>query len=512
MQKLINFLKKNIFVLLILVLTIPTFFKMLPYGMFSTQDFHIFRLVEFDKCVKILQIPCRWSPDAGLGYGEPLFNFYGQFTYALGEIYHLLGGSFINSIKFLFIISLAGSAVSMFYLAKNLWKDNYAAFISSIIYLYAPYRAVDVWVRGALPEAFSFILFPLIILFIDRYIEKKKLADVLMFTLLLSILIITHNLSLVMFAPLLIVWIVFRLYENKNWKLTFPITVSFVSSFLMTAFYILPVAFESKFIDLQSTITGYFDFHNHYVTSTELFIKNFWGYGASVWGPNDGLSLAIGYLQWILPIVIILVLIYRYIGTREKKFAIYHLPFIILFLMGWFYIFLTHNKSTPIWEHLPFMAYIQFPWRFLGMVVFCFSLASGLLVVMFDKWKIWITILVCLAVIVLNAPFFRPDIWYKVGDSYYTTGKEWVRQRTASIGDFWPNFGYKIPSLPSDGKYINYFPGWVSKVSQKGGLIPAAGSRFTDTPVRVIGNIISIVSIIGFLIFLMFKNKWIKET
>ena len=146
------------------------------------------------------------------------------------------------------------------------------------------------------------------------------------------------------------------------------------------------------------------------------------------------------------------------------------------------------------------------------MVVFCFSLASGLLVVMFDKWKIWITILVCLAVIVLNAPFFRPDIWYKVGDSYYTTGKEWVRQRTASIGDFWPNFGYKIPSLPSDGKYINYFPGWVSKVSQKGGLIPAAGSRFTDTPVRVIGNIISIVSIIGFLIFLMFKNKWIKET
>ena len=490
MQKLINFLKKNIFLILVLVLTIPTFFKMLPYGMFTTQDFHIFRLVEFDKCVKSLQIPCRWIQDAGLGYGEPLFNFYGQFTYAIGEIYHLIGGSFINSIKFLFILSLAGSAVSMFYLARQVWKNNFSAAISSMIYLYAPYRAVDVWVRGALPEAFCFILFPLILLSIEE-------NSVTWFSILLSILVLTHNLSLIMFLPLLGVWVIYR----KFWKGI----LGGVVAVLISAFYILPVIFESKFIDLQSTIIGYFDFHNHYVTSTELFIKNFWGYGASVWGPNDGLSLAIGYLQWILPILILAVLIFRKQIVKYKEF-------LILFILGWFYIFLTHNKSTPIWEHLPFMAYIQFPWRFLGMVVFCFSLASGLIAVLFEKWKIWIAVLICAVAIVLNTPFFRPDIWYKVGDTHYTTGTEWVRQRTASIGDFWPNFGHKIPSIPSDGKYINYFPGWLSKIPEKNGLIPVNGSKFTDTPIRRIGNIISLVSIVGFLMIIIFKHKWIKKT
>jgi len=221
-------------------------------------------------------------------------------------------------------------------------------------------------------------------------------------------------------------------------------------------------------------------------------------------GPKDYLSLAVGYLQWILPAVTFLVLLLKKKLFKNKEF-------VVLLILAWFYIFLTHNKSTIIWEHLPFMAYIQFPWRFLGMAVFCFSLASGLLINLFDKAKVWLTILLCGAAILLNAPFFRPDVWYKVTDSYYTTGTEWVRQRTASIGDFWPNLGHAIPDVPSDGKYINYFPGWVSKVPAQNGLIPSKGSVFTDTPVRKIGNIISLVSILGFAAVFITRKKWGKE-
>src|SRR3990172_12117775 len=116
MKKIINFLKVHKWFLVIL-LSLPTFWRLLPFGIHSMQDFHLFRLYEFDKCVESLQIPCRWAPDAGLGYGEPLFNFYGQLVYAFGEVFHLAGFSFINSLKILFILSLAASGVSMFFLA-----------------------------------------------------------------------------------------------------------------------------------------------------------------------------------------------------------------------------------------------------------------------------------------------------------------------------------------------------------------------------------------------------------
>src|SRR3989344_5050765 len=128
MQKIINFFKAHKWFLVIL-LSIPTFWRLFMPGIHSMQDFHLFRLQQFDKCVQNFQIPCRWAPDAGLGYGEPLFNFYGQFAYAVGEIFHLVGFNFINSLKILFILSLVGSGVGMFFLAKRIWKNDFAALV-----------------------------------------------------------------------------------------------------------------------------------------------------------------------------------------------------------------------------------------------------------------------------------------------------------------------------------------------------------------------------------------------
>src|SRR3989344_7449917 len=181
--------------LILLVLTLPTFAFMLRPGIYTMHDFHVFRQYEFDKCVKAKTFPCRWSPDAGLGYGEPVFNFYGQFPYWIGEIIHFLGFQFIDTVKLLFILSLVLSAFTMFAFARTYW-GNLGGILSAVFYVYAPYRSVDVWVRGALPEALSFILFPLILLFIDR---KKYL----LFSLSLAALILTHNLSVFMFLHFL---------------------------------------------------------------------------------------------------------------------------------------------------------------------------------------------------------------------------------------------------------------------------------------------------------------------
>lgn len=472
--------EKYKYLLLIIVFSLPLFWKMLQFGMHSTQDFHLFRLYEFDKCIKNFQIPCRWAPDAGLGYGEPLFSFYGQLGYLIGEFYYLISGSLINSIKFSFIFSIIASGVSMFFLSKKLWNNSFSATLSSILYMYAPYRAVNVWVRGALPESLSFVVLPLIIL----AIEYKSLFWLSITT---AILILTHNLSFVMFAPLIIIWLIYK----KFWKGFF----GFLFASLLSAFYVLPIIFESKYISIVSTTLGYFDFHNHFVELRQLLFSNYWGYGASVWGNGDGLSLAIGYSQWILPIIVLLFLLFT------KKYSLLKSHFSILFLVGWFFLFLTHNKATFIWEVLPFMKYIQFPWRFLGVALFCFSLASGILFnLVKQKYLLLLIMLPTMYFVLRTAYFFRPDLWYSVKDTYYLTGIEWDRQRTASIGDFWPNFGHKIPDKPSDGKYINYFPGW-SKEPNKEGLIISEGANFKNTPIRTIGNIISLLSFFGVILW-----------
>lgn len=499
-------MKKYWPILLIILLSVLTFSQMLKFGIFSMQDFHFFRLYEFDKCIKALQIPCRWAPDSGAGYGEPLFNYYGQLVYAFGEIFHLFNFSLIDSLKITFIFSLVGSAIAMFFLARKIWKDNLSAVISSILYLYAPYRAVDVWVRGALPEAFSFIYFPLIILEIENYLETSKKKHLLTFSLLIALLITTHNLSVILFAPFLIIWTIFRFLQIKKIRPFLELLVAGIFAGLLSAFYILPIIFESKFVDINSTTIGYFDWRAHFITINQLFISRFWGYGASVWGPNDGLSLSIGQIQWITPLIVTLIILLK---RKLNKDVII---FSVLLSIAILYLFLTHNKSTFIWQTLPFMKYIQFPWRFLGVGLFSLSLASGIIVKQFKNIKVqWIlAVVIMLITIFLNFDFFKPDIWYSKSDNYFKTGAKWEEGKFASIGDYWPQFGHQIPNKISNDTYINYFPGWNHKPNQDG-LIPAKGAIFSDTPIRTIGNWTTIASFIIW-VFIFVKLSYAKNS
>jgi len=515
-------------------------------GIYSMQDFHFFRLVEYGNCIKDLQFPCRWSGASGLGYGEPLFNFYGQGSYLFGQVFRLVGFSNIASLKLLFIFSIIGSGITMFLLSKKIWNNNLAGLISAVIYMYAPYRALDVWVRGALPEAISFVIFPLLIYELELWIEKKNIEYVIFFSLLLALLISTHNLSFIIFLVFLLPYLVFKFFLNKSTNRTkLTLLVAFLTSLLLSSFYILPVIFESKFINLtQATTLGYFDFRAHFVTLKQIFFSRFWGYGASVWGEEDGMNLSIGLVQWIVPLIVLVSSFVR--KTKNIK------EIVLFFGIGVLGLFLTHNKSTFIWQLLPFMKYIQFPWRFLSVSLFSFSLVSGAIVSKNQKLNYLLVGLAVIFSIFLNYSYFREDIWYKVSDKDLTTGQKWEDQTRASIGDFWPNFGKKIPKEFAPKSYDNeillikrsnyyrysvysninstyvfpvtYFPGWVAYVNDKktdvtpmgdygliGVNIPEGKNtvelKFTNTVVRYFGNILSLLSLVGVIVILIKNEK-----
>ncbi len=68
----------------------------------------------------------------------------------------------------------------MFFVSRLLWKDDKIAILSAILYLYYPYRLVDLYVRGSLGESLSLILFPLIIYGILKFSQNKNLFALLL--------------------------------------------------------------------------------------------------------------------------------------------------------------------------------------------------------------------------------------------------------------------------------------------------------------------------------------------
>lgn len=519
-------IKKYWPLILVLLISFSLTIRLFRSGLLSSQDdLHLFRLSQYYLCLKSADFPCRYSPDSALGYGSPVFNFYPPLTYFIGSIFHFFGISLIDSLKLLFILPLFFGPIFMYLLIKDKFGRNNGV-ISAILFATAPYQALNIFVRGALAEHFALNLVPIIFYF---FIKNKNKA----FIFFLSALLLTHQLTSLWTLFLLLI---FSLSQKK----LIQFSKSAFASFLLSAFFLLPSFFEKNLTTNETMIQGYFQYHIHFATLKQLFLDRFWGYGASLWGPVDDMSFQIGYFQWFMPSVIFIYYLIFKRDTLKKYF-----PFIFL---SFFFLFLTHNRSTFIWKSIPFMAYFQFPWRFLGPAIFLLSISSGFL-----KLKTIFLIPLVAFIFISNFSFFKEDIWYpNLTDSEKLSGQNLIAQSGAGLKDYWPNFSVKFPethsynqpqvisgvtsqnlTIKSSHQFygyivsftqnstidlpIAYFPNMSLllngektnyRINPQNGLIeidiPEGVNyyliKFYNTPVRVIANFISIFALFFFII------------
>lgn len=437
------------------ILIIPAFFFLLKPGYYNMHDdMQLIRQLEMEKCLDDGQIPCRWTPDLGYGYGYPLFNFYPPLPYMVGQVYRTLGFSFINSVKATAITQTILSALFIYLLATSIFGPI-GGFISSLFYTYAPYHALNIYVRGAMNEAWAAVFFPLIFYFSRRLILENKFKFVFGLAISFACLLLSHNPMALTFTPILLVWVLFWLFTKYKkpivpfLKNQFPIFIKlFLSGLLaggLAAFFTLPVVFETKLVQIDTMFSGYYNFSVHFVSLYQLFISNFWGDGASIWGPNDGMSFAVGYLHWIIPLFILILITIIIFQNRQnlKKIDNRYWLLSLIILMGLFTVFMTHNKSSFIWLLLPTIQKIQFPWRFLNLSVFLFSFSAGGLIFVLQKFfgqKIQqgIIALILILLFVLNISHCTPVHFGPITDEQKFSGLAWTNQITSGIYDYLP--------------------------------------------------------------------------
>lgn len=536
------FLSSKILILLVILVSTPALLSFFHNGYFPAHDYiHIVRIYEMTKSLKDGQFPVRWVPD--LRYGEPLFNFYAPLPYYLGALVHRTHISYLATAKVLFGLSLILSGLGMFFLGRELF-GNLGGLLSSALYIYAPYHSVDIYVRGALSEAWSLVFFPLIFLFSFKLSQKKNLFNLIFLSISLTSLYYTHNIMAMLFLPFFMGLIFFLIWQKKDLKLILWFSLSLVISFGLAASYLLPAYFEKDLIQTTQLTSNYFDFRAHFVEIHQFF-SSFWGYGASVWGPNDGLSFQIGAVHWVLLGISLIILWLK--RTNKKIF------FLLIFLTLEFLLslFMQHNKSTPIWLAFPVLAFTQFPWRFLGVSIFLVSLVAGVLGFEANKDYVLAFLVMVVVIVVYNLQFFHPQEYYfKKNDEDYISPsylfyegfipkdylpvyvKSIITKRIdsphalkgeISIGNFRKNsnsgsFDVNVKKNADMEAPITYFPGWIVYINKK--LIPQEQPtdlglihfklpqgiyrvelNFKNTLIRSLGDIISLIS--GTLILIL---------
>src|SRR3989344_5720616 len=256
-----NMLLKYWPILLILALSALVVWPLLLPGYFSHHDdLQVMRIYEMRKCIEDGQIPCRWVSDMGYGNGYPLFNYYNPFPYYIGGLLSFFIG-FIESAKVLFFIPLVLGGISMYFLAKEILNKE-AALVSSILYLFAPYRALDSYIRGAVAESFAIAILPLILFFALKLIKEGARKYLVCLSVSLAAFLTSHNIMTLLFLPVLVFFIWFWLWQEKrNIK---PLLIGVGLGVGLSAFFIFPAYFEKDLVQIANLTRLELDFRAHF--------------------------------------------------------------------------------------------------------------------------------------------------------------------------------------------------------------------------------------------------------
>ena len=460
------------------------------------------------------------------------------------------------SAKIMFAIPFVGAYIFMFLLGRKLW-GNLGGLLSGVFYSFAPYHAVVFYVRGAMGEIWSLMFFPAIFWAVVRLKDSATIGNTSLLAIFVALLALSHNLSTMIFIPVTLAFAVILFAQKKDFKFLALFIASLILGLFLAAFYWLPAITEKDLVHVETTTSGYFSNTEHFKGLRKLFLENSWGWGASVrevpGGERDGMSFQIGWvhvLGWLAAITAAV-----YLWRKDRRVSIL-VGFLSAVALG--SIFMINPRSEFIWRLIEPLKYLQFPWRFLMLIIFSLSLMSGSLILCLkEKKKIAIMIFLVL-VVVVNFSFFRPEKFFPLTDSELLSGAKWDAQIKRSIFDFLPksakappaelatvrfevlsgkatisgwregsNWIYFKADVEEDTKFRlsqYYFPNWrilldghETEIDSKNDLglmtitlnkgAHTVEAKLWDTPVRILANSITVAGL-AVLIFLgLYKLK-----
>lgn len=400
------------FLLLVLLLSLPALAPLFAPGFFyeSHDGRHsVFYQVMFDASLRNGALAPRWAMHHLQGYGYPTFVILAPLGFYITELFVLLGAGFTTAVRCAFALSILGSGVGFYVLMRHLLSvqysvfsiqpaperartsteyrilntENFVALAAALIYVYAPYRMLDIYVRGALNESLLFLWLPWLFLAFDRLLvrglERGWQGRLVLATLLLAATWLTHSFAIFCITPLLAAYILFRAGQlgywarpawwHALWRRVALGAAAGICALLLIAFFLLPLLAENRYLDQQVYTTDTYDFRNHFVQVGQ-FLDPFWGYGYSddAAGANDGMGFQVGIIGAVVGLAALCI-----VGrARHKGLILFYMAATGLLLLS------MTPLAAPLWEAAPLISVIQFPWRLLLLATFTLSMLAGL--------------------------------------------------------------------------------------------------------------------------------------
>ena len=302
----------------------------------------------------------RWAEWANWGYGEPRFVFYPPASWMLGATlgtllpWKMAPGAFIW-------LALVLAGYSMWRFARE-WLTPHEAAAAAVLYAVNPYHLIIVYYRADFAELLASALLPLALCGMVRLLRQGWRGVHFLavpFALIWlanapAAVLATYSLMLLFFVACIL---------RRNLRPLLLGGVSMAAGFGLAAFYIFPAAYEQRWVQIRQVLADLLSPDQNFLF-THAIDPEFLFFNWKVSGVAMGVMLVTGIAAVI-------------VARRRRE-----LPEIwwMLLALGSATVLLMFPPSMFLWRTLPKLEFVQFPWRWLGVLdfVFAFFLAAAI--------------------------------------------------------------------------------------------------------------------------------------
>jgi hypothetical protein len=452
-------------------------------------------MAQFAAALKDGEFPVTWG-NGFANYGLPLPLFAHQIPAYLGAILILLGLPIVLSYNLLMLGAVFGTSL-LFYLFLKKHTTPVLALSASILFMVFPYRLINIYIRGALPEMLASLFFPVLLLGIWHLTVKNSSKGGILICLATLLLALTHPMMLVVFALPASIYFLFNLQSKFYLKQIVIAVISIGLGLLIASYYLLPLVLEMKYFYQgagQSSINSQAFFQ----------LKNFfdpnWYYFYTHPGPRgDFVKLGLPEsLLFVTGSVVLLIQLKKNTSKAFKTFWLNNKNLITWWLVSSLSVMLLLKPSLPLYQVIPGLAQLQYPWRFLAVLQFALPLLFifTLQKISFLQNKLVLLLLVTIFLILRTPQLYGKNYVHYAEDYFYfnqanlhsqnlntiwsgPTENYPVKNKQAEIveglGNIQPlelknasrQYQIKADTRVRIVDYTFYFPGWVVSANQK---------------------------------------------
>lgn len=418
---------------------------------------------QFAKSINSGVLHPSWVMDTNAGCGSATFIFYPNLVfYAFA-----LTGVFVREVPMIINIAsvacmLATTAAMYFLLRRHF--GGWLSAVVSLLYTALPYHLLDLYERSALAELWTFAWLPLVFLCIENLKERRPLAFAGL-AVSYALIVLSHLPTVLLSAPFIAIYVGFLFWIEKDFIALGRRILGFVFGVALSAFYLAPSMLEQNNVNIGSLTEDWLAYSRNFLFSETA------GDTALNWFIT---KMAVALLP-VLAVCLVMGIAQR---RRNSERARLMIVFPILGLLSYP---LMLSFSRPVWELVPILQKVGFPWRLLVMTsffhAFCLAFVIDGIGNLVASWKRF-----ALAAITLITLSF--NISYSVSILTNFSGMpfdEWRKLPAWSIDNpltyrkLSENFAAYLPSNKFLMDVVEFRPKWsVSKISRSGITLPQA--------------------------------------